>query len=86
MKNIKEIYSTILNKNELVLARILLYGDKSFKDELNLLILFCVKIIQIRSFSGPHFPVFGLSSEAYYVNLRIQSKYGKIRTRKVPYL
>ena len=57
-----------------VLARILLYGDKSFKDEVNLLILLCVKIVQIRSFSGPHFPLFGLSTEAYSVNLCIQSK------------
>ena len=30
--------------------------------------------------SGPYFPVFGLN-EIYFVNLRIQSKYRKIRTR-----
>ena len=35
-------------------------------------------------FSGPYFPVFGLSMERYGVSLRIQSKYGKIRTRKTP--
>ena len=34
------------------------------------------------NFSGPYFPVFGLNAEIYGVNLRIQSKYKKIRTRK----
>ena len=29
-------------------------------------------------FSGPYSPVFGLSSEFYAVNLRIQSKHGDI--------
>ena len=33
-------------------------------------------------FSGPYFPVFRLNTEIYSVNLRIQSKYRKIRTRK----
>ena len=33
-------------------------------------------------FSGPYFPVFGLNTDIYSVNLRIQSKYRKIRTRK----
>ena len=31
--------------------------------------------------SGPYFPVFGLNTETYEVNLCIQSKYRKIRTR-----
>ena len=31
--------------------------------------------------SGPYFPVFGLKTEIYEVNIRIQSKYRKIRTR-----
>ena len=31
--------------------------------------------------SGPYFPVFGLNTEIYSVNLRIQSEYRKIRTR-----
>ena len=30
---------------------------------------------------GPYFPVFGLNTEIYRVNLRIQSEYRKIRTR-----
>ena len=34
-------------------------------------------------FSGPHFPIFGLNTEIYGVNLRIQSEYKKIiRTGK----
>ena len=33
-------------------------------------------------FSGPYFPAFGLNTEIYGLNLRIQSKYGKTRTRK----
>ena len=37
-------------------------------------------------FSGPYFPAFGLNPEIYGVNLRIQSKYRKIWTRKTPYL
>ena len=41
-----------------------------------------VKIVQIRSFSGPCFSIFGLNT----VSLPIQSKCGKIRTRKTRYL
>ena len=33
-------------------------------------------------FSGRHFPVFGLNTEIYTVNLRIQSEYRKRQTRK----
>ena len=32
--------------------------------------------------SGPHFLVFGLNTEIYRVNLHIQSRYRKIRSRK----
>ena len=39
LNNINEIDSTIFNKIESVLTRTLLYGDESFKDEVNLLIL-----------------------------------------------
>ena len=35
-------------------------------------------------FSGPYFPAFGMDMEIYYVNLRIQSEYRKIWTRKKP--
>ena len=39
LNNINEIDSTIFNKRESVVTRILLYGEESFKDEVNLLIL-----------------------------------------------
>ena len=42
----------------------------------------CVKRVQIRSFFGPYFPVFGLNTEIYSVNIRAQSEYRKIRIRK----
>ena len=41
---------------------------------------FCVIRVRIRSFSGPYFPAFGPN----IVSIRIQSEYGKIRTRKTP--
>ena len=40
----------------------------------------CVKSVRIRSFSGPYFPAFGLSTERYSASLRIQSEYVKIWT------
>ena len=39
LNNINEIDGTVFNKSESVVTRILLYGDESFKDEVNLLIL-----------------------------------------------
>ena len=39
LNNINEIDSTIFNKSDSVVTRILLYGNDSFKDEVNLLIL-----------------------------------------------
>ena len=59
---------------------------RSYPSELKKLLL--SKIVTVRkvprygAFSSPYFPVFGLNTEIYRVNLRIQSKYGKIRTRK----
>ena len=46
--------------------------------------LHCVKSVPIRSYSGPHFPAFGLNTERYEVSLRIQSECGKRRTRITP--
>ena len=43
-----------------------------------------MKSVRIRSYSGPHFPVFGLNTERYSVSLRIQSECGKMRTRITP--
>ena len=42
-----------------------------------------VKSVQIRSFSGSYFPLLGLNTEIYGVNIRIKSKYG---SEKTPYL
>ena len=42
----------------------------------------CVKTIRVWSFSGPHFPIFGLNTERYPVSLGIQSECGKMQTRK----
>ena len=33
-------------------------------------------------FSGLYFPLFGLNTEIYSVNIRIPSEYGTIKTRK----
>ena len=46
----------------------------------------CVKSVQIRIFSGPHFPTFGLNTERYEVSLRVQSECGKYGPEKTPYL
>ena len=40
------------------------------------------KVSKYGVISGPYFPVFGLNTEIYFVNLCIQSKYRKVRTRK----
>ena len=40
------------------------------------------KVSKYGVFSGPYFPVFGLNTEIYGVNLRIKSKYRKLWTRK----
>ena len=47
-------------------------------------IFHCVKSVRIRSYSGPHFPAFGLNTERYGVSLCIQSECGKMRTRITP--
>ena len=40
--------------------------------------------VQIRRFSWFLFPIFGLNMQIYAVNIRIQSEYEKIQTRKNP--
>ena len=40
------------------------------------------KVPRYGVFSCPYFLAFGLNTERYRVSLRIQSEYGKIRTRK----
>ena len=44
----------------------------------------CLKVVRIRSYSGPHFPAFGLNTKRYGISLRIQFKCGKIWTRISP--
>ena len=44
----------------------------------------CVKSVRIRSYSGPHFPAFGLNTERYSLSLRIQSECEKMRTKITP--
>ena len=39
------------------------------------------KVSEYGNISGPYFPVFGLNTEIFSVNLRIQSEYWKIRTK-----
>ena len=39
-------------------------------------------MFKYRIFSGLYFPVFGMNTEIYRVNLRVHSKYGEIQTRK----
>ena len=43
-----------------------------------------VKSVCIRSYSGPHFPAFGLNTKRYSVFLRIQSECGKMRAKIIP--
>ena len=44
----------------------------------------CVKSVQVRIFFLSVFPAFGLNRKVYSLNIRIQSKCGKIRTRRKP--
>ena len=44
----------------------------------------CVKSVRIWSYSGPHFPAFGLNTEWYSLSLCIQSECWKMRTRITP--
>ena len=39
------------------------------------------KVFKYEVISGPYFPVFGLNTAIYSVNLRLQTEYRKIRTR-----
>ena len=59
-------------------------SSESFRTPSLLAHFHCVKGVFIWSFSGPHFPAFGLTTERYSVSYRIQSECGKVRTRKTP--
>ena len=43
-----------------------------------------MKSVRIRSYSGQHFPSFGLNTERCSISVRIQFKCGEIRTRITP--
>ena len=64
-----------------------LYTGTADRDALSNAPNHCVKGVSIRSYSGPHFPAFGLNTERYEVSkvpLRIQSECRKMRTRITP--
>ena len=44
------------------------------------------KVFKYGVYSGPYFPVFGLNTDMYSVNLRFQSEYRKYLPEKTPYL
>ena len=48
----------------------------------NVVTLTVRKVSRYEVFSGQYFPKYGLNIEIYSINLLIQSKYGKIQTRK----
>ena len=43
-----------------------------------------VKSVRIQSYSGPHFPAFGVNTQRCGVSLRIPSECGKMWTRIIP--
>ena len=49
-------------------------------------IIIALKVSKYGVLSGPYFPVFRLNTEIYRINLRIQSEYMKMHTRKTPHL
>ena len=82
------VYAKVLNK-------VKIYTDVCNRNNLDVIFYFvivgrCVRSIQCTAwkvfkygvFSGLYFPAFGLNTERFSVTLRIQSKCGKIRTRK----
>ena len=56
------------------------FSQHTFSEELlfqsyALLFTHCVKLVRVRSYSGPYFSAFGLNTRRYGVSLRIQSEY-----------
>ena len=47
--------------------------------------LYCLNSVRIRSYSGPHFPAFGLNTERCFVSPRIQFESRKMRTNNSEY-
>ena len=69
-----------MQSREKVMESIFHLGLKLMKVKLS----HSLKSSRIWSYSGPHFPVFGLNTERFGVSVRIQSECGKIRTRITP--
>ena len=67
---------------------LLLPSVKPSVDPRLVLVLFCswhcLKCVLTQSYFAPYFPAFGLNTEINGVSLRIQSEYGKVRTRITP--
>ena len=57
---------------------------KYFNSRIYRVYLHWVKSVRVRSYSGLHFPAFGLHMQGYSVSLRIQLECGKIWTRITP--
>ena len=68
----KHFWAYISNFEQYVLFRLINYMS----------IITAWKVSKYGVITGPYFLVFGLNTEIYRVNLRIQSGYRKIRTRK----
>ena len=82
---------SLVNVNKFWVSNLLFIQGKYILIEifLSLLSVFnphCVKRVLIRRFSGPYYAALKLNTEIYSVNLRIQSKWGIIRTRKTSQL
>ena len=76
------------NTDKIILAHLNINFIWNKSDELRYMIKgntdHCVKSVRIRSYSGPHFPAFGLNTDGYGVSFRIQSECGKMWTRITP--
>ena len=63
-----------------------IYSEKVFSQKFRKILtkesLTVWKVSKYRGFSDSYYPVFRRNMGIYYVNLRIQSKYAKIRTGK----
>ena len=69
-----ESFEMLINDNENMILRIVIEKFLSPRRH-------CVKSVHVWSYSGLHFPAFGLNTEWYGVCLPIQSECGKMWTR-----
>ena len=79
------IFFDILHKiSNTALFKITDFDRGSFQKVSSQIADHCVKSVRILEFLGPYFPVFGMNTDIYEVNLRIQSGCAKVWTRKTP--